>query len=135
MSSVRIGMEAAGTSRAGRMMGMEAAGASMSMPGHMMGMEAGGTSKPVVGSRVGPGPKTIVSFPPGTDDDDIELKKYLREQMENDFEERRHKSRSLIINYLPQGFTEEQLRKMFEVYGAIHSVRIMKDVKVSRETL
>jgi len=37
--------------------------------------------------------------------------------------------RNLIVNYLPQTFTDCELYNMFSPFGALDSVRIMKDVK------
>jgi RNA recognition motif-containing protein len=38
--------------------------------------------------------------------------------------------RKLIVNYLPQTYTEFELRNLFTSLGEIESVRIMKDSKV-----
>lgn len=39
--------------------------------------------------------------------------------------------RNLIVNYLPQTFTDRQLFNLFVSYGAIDSVKIMRDATVS----
>jgi len=39
--------------------------------------------------------------------------------------------RKLIVNYLPQMYTNLELRNLFASYGEIESVRIMKDSKVN----
>jgi hypothetical protein len=39
-------------------------------------------------------------------------------------------SKNLIVNYLPQSFTDRNLFGLFVPFGPIHSVKIMKEAKV-----
>lgn len=43
--------------------------------------------------------------------------------------------RNLIVNYLPQNYTDRQLFNLFVSYGPIDSVKIMRDATVSKKIL
>ena len=52
----------------------------------------------------------------------------------NDFTPNPDLNNNLIVNYLPPGFTENQLKELFCEYGDLESVKLMKD-KITKVSL